>query len=432
MTEKSLVVQHNKLIESRYKLKVTEQRLIKLLVSMIEPDDEDFKQYEIRVSYLANIVGIKSGDIYPAIDRAVETLMDTPIKFNDGDDKVNVRWLSSSRYKTKEGIALLRFDPELKPFLLQLKEQFTSYKLINIIRLKHIYSIRIYELLKQYERIGKRRFNIEDLRKILMIDDGEYKQYRDFRRWVLKVSQKELEEKTDISFEWNEEKTKRVCVAIEFIIKSQKRNEKSASEIVEIIPKENDSKKPIDNLLNHVVEGLLAIGVTRITAEKLAKEYDEERIQSAIAYTHAQHRDGRLNNPAGFVVEAVKNGYRDNQAEERKRKEESAKVEANKKARRKEWEGMKTRWNAWRVERVDAYAASLDAETLGREKASFRESLKGSVMAKSVCSNPESEARHFRIYLAGKMSGLGILEWAQATGVDMSPFVEFARLDGKL
>jgi hypothetical protein len=93
---------------------------------------------------------------------------------------------------------------------------------------------------------------------------------------------------------------------------------------------------------------------------------------------------------------------------------------------------MKTRWNAWRVERVEAYAASLDAETLGREKASFRESLKGSVMAKAVCSNPESEARHFRIYLAGKMSGLGILEWAQATGVDMSPFVEFARLEGKL
>jgi hypothetical protein len=254
-----------------------------------------------------------------------------------------------------------------------------------------------------------------------MINKDEYIRYRDFRRWVLNVAQKELTEKTDISFEWKEEKIKRVCVAIEFIIKSQNRPSKNSGKNISLNedkPREDEphiveQSKPIpvdDNVFR-----LVTLGVTRVTAETLAKEYDEERIQSAIAYTHAQHKDGRLNNPAGFVVEAVKNGYRDNQAEERKRKEESAKVEANKKAKRKEWDGMKTRWNTWRVERVEAYAASLDAETLGREKASFRESLKGSVMAKSVCSNPESEARHFRIYLAGKMSGLGVTACNQNT-----------------
>jgi plasmid replication initiation protein len=269
MKENNLVVQHNKLIESRYKLSITEQRLIKLLISMIEPQDEDFKQYEIRVSELASLLDIKGGDVYLAIDKAVDRLMDAPIRFYDGNDKVKVRWLSSSRYQRKKGLALLRFDPELKPFLLQLKEQFTSYQLVNIIKLKHIYSIRIYELLKQYERIGRRRFSVEALRSVLMVGEGEYKQYRDFRRWILKVAQKELEEKTDISFEWIEEKTKRTCVAIEFIIKPRKQPEGAvAADIRAAKPEQPETAKEE----NPAVAQLTALGVARKTAEALARE----------------------------------------------------------------------------------------------------------------------------------------------------------------
>jgi hypothetical protein len=161
----------------------------------------------------------------------------------------------------------------------------------------------------------------------------------------------------------------------------------------------------------------------------LAADYDAERISHAIAYTQVQIQDGKLNNPAGFVVEATKNGYRDNRTEERQRKEEAAKLETDKETKRKEWENIKTRWNAWKTERVRAYIAALDAETLKREKAAFQESVKGSVMAKTIFASQENEARHFRIYITGKMEGLGLSEWVQAVGADISPFAEFAGLE---
>lgn len=53
------------------------------------------------------------------------------------------------------------------PYLLQLKERFTRYELKNILYFKNKYSIRIYELLKQYEKIGKREINIKELRGYL-------------------------------------------------------------------------------------------------------------------------------------------------------------------------------------------------------------------------------------------------------------------------
>ena len=204
MSEKSLVVQHNKIIEARYKLSVGEQRLIKVLVSMIEPYDEAFKVYRISIIDLVKLLGVSDKDFYAKVKVWSRKLVSSLLVFKgDGENELQLTWLSSAEYKESEGVVELEFSPKLKPFLLQLKKHFTVYELENIIRLKRMYSIRIYELLKQYQNIGRRRFTIDELRKILMLDDGEYKGYKNFKRWVLLPDQKELEEKTDISFKWN-------------------------------------------------------------------------------------------------------------------------------------------------------------------------------------------------------------------------------------
>lgn len=167
-------------------------------------------------------------------------------------------------------------------------------------------------------------------------------------------------------------------------------------------------------------------------AQELAKEYGEAHISDKIAYTKTQQKEGKVKNLAGFVVEAIRNGYRDNQTEERDRQRAQADATALKEANRKEWDRMKSRWNLWRTEQIQAFIAAMDEETLTQQKAAFRESLKGSLMAKTIQSNPDSEERHFRIYIGGQMVGLTMPEWARAVGVDMMPFKEQARLDGKL
>jgi plasmid replication initiation protein len=268
-----------------------------------------------------------------------------------------------------------------------------------------------------------------------MLKENEYKQFCDFRRWVLKPAQKELSEKTDITFEWKEERQNQKCISIEFIITKQLRNNTINTLLIEEETKKVEriaQTKEIKHECKKIADLLFELGISSEMSKELAENHMEEEIRLAIDYTKTLQTEGKIKNPAGFLVDAIRKGFRDNHAEERKRKEETVKAKENKEALRKEWERMKTRWNAWRVERVEAYMASLDAETLDREKALFRESLKGSVMAKAIYSNPESEARHFRIYQTGKMLGLGLLEWAQEVGVDMTPFMEYARFEGKL
>ena len=86
------------------------------------------------------------------------------------------------------------------PFLFEFKEKYFTYQLWNALRLKSSNQLRMYEILKQYERVGKRILSMEALKELLGIGETEYKAYKDFRVRVLNPCQQSLEENSDIKF----------------------------------------------------------------------------------------------------------------------------------------------------------------------------------------------------------------------------------------
>jgi plasmid replication initiation protein len=337
ISEKKLVVQHNNIVEAKYRLSISEQRLIKYLVALIERDDEDFKSYRIAVADLARILDIKRKDYYQSVKNTTKKLVTKLLTFKSSGLTTQAAWLASAVYHDGEGFVELQFAPVLKPFLLQLKVEFTKYELGNVIHLKRTYSMRIYELLKQFEGVGKRKFEIQNLRSILGILENEYQQFCDFRRWILKTAQQELAEKTDIAFTWEEEKKAQKCIAITFTITKQNRlqltEEKEQRLIFEKVPV---IEVKTDPPVNESVKRLVAMGVTCSTAEEIAAEYAIDRIERAIAYTQDKQQEGGVKNPAAFVVTAIKKDFTDALAEEKRKKaqaqQERRKIAQEKKA----------------------------------------------------------------------------------------------------
>ena len=86
------------------------------------------------------------------------------------------------------------------PLMFEFKNKYFTYRLWNALQLKSSNQIRMYEILKQYEKIGYRIVSLEELRGLLGIEKNEYKVYKDFRRRVLDSCQQALEENTDIKF----------------------------------------------------------------------------------------------------------------------------------------------------------------------------------------------------------------------------------------
>lgn len=238
--ENNIVSKSNTLIEANSRLNLVEQKMLLCLASNIEPNDRDFKTYTFPIKQFHDLLGLNGSTKYTELSKITKELLSKVIEIREREELIQVSWLSSAIYNKNKGTIDMRFDPLLKPFLLELSSKFTSYRLANVVKLKSTYAIRIYELLKQYEDLRERTISLENLRYYLDAMNV-YPNYANFKQRVLKPSQKELNQKTDISFEFEEIKLGRKVQKIRFIIRAQKKKD---SDLVHFEKKLDNFQQP--------------------------------------------------------------------------------------------------------------------------------------------------------------------------------------------
>ena len=297
LSEKFLVVQSNKLIEARYRLSTNEQKIMRILIATIEKGDKDFQEYTFSVKKLQEFLGVNTNAIYKVIDNTTDNLLGRVLRFeHDGGDWIKTSWLSSVEYRNGEGVVIMCFDPKLKPLLLQLKSHFTKYELGNILRLKSRYAIRIYEIGKQVVNLGNGEvvFDLADLRSRFELKPTEYPLFQNFRARILEPARREINEKTDLHYEWQRLRGGRggKVHAIRFLFYNKRSAEAKGEEPTA------DSKLAM----------LESMGVSPAMAQEICEQYAEHYIRQKVELAQ---RQGKVKNPAGFVVSAIKQNWTD-------------------------------------------------------------------------------------------------------------------------
>ncbi len=219
--DKRLVIKSNFLVEASYKLSAIEQKIILSLSTKIRKEDHEFKKDTFNLGELSSFLGLNTNADYTYLQEATKSLLSKVLILKKENSLLQTHWFESVEYFEKTGMVAMRFSPDLQPFMLQLKENFTKFQLKYAIQLKSRFSIRTYELLKQYEKIGTREFVLTDLKEMLGVSPDDYPLYGNFKAKVLLVAQKELQAKTDISFDFEEIKVGRGVGRIRFTIRCQ-------------------------------------------------------------------------------------------------------------------------------------------------------------------------------------------------------------------
>ena len=214
------VTKSNALIEANYKLSTLEQKIILYLISQIHKDDDDFKMYKLPIQEFSELLGYRGSPKYTELREITKNLMRKVLEIREGQKLKQMSWVSYVEYDAHSGYVSLAFDPRLKPYLLQLKREFTTYRLKNVMELKSSYSIRMYELLKRWQYMGDVVIQLDDLRMMVGVGD-KYSEYHNFKKRVLTPANKEISEKTDITFVYKEIREKRKVVALRFQIKEK-------------------------------------------------------------------------------------------------------------------------------------------------------------------------------------------------------------------
>ena len=243
-TGNNVVVQSNSLVEAKYSLSLAEQRIVLAVISLIAPSDENFREYRLRASDLADLFGVDKESFYRASRETLRRLLGRVLEIPEGKGYLMTHWLSSARYVPQEGILTLSFDPKLKPYLLRLKREFTRYRLAAIVGMKSQYSIRLYQLAKQYESLRERTISLEQLREMLSLED-RYGDYSDLRKRVLAPAEAEITKKTDLNVVFRPIKEGKKVRSIRLMIGKKRGKPKEALPRLPPTPeqKENASRK---------------------------------------------------------------------------------------------------------------------------------------------------------------------------------------------
>jgi plasmid replication initiation protein len=340
--KKLIAVQSNALVEARYRLTPSEQRLLLAMVSQIHPDDVDFKEYLILLGDLPSYVGATEKSVYERTSEVCERLTGRVLHIPKIDRRgkpgfLKTGWVSSAEYA--DGFLRLQFDPKLKPYLLGLKRDFTKTELNVVVNFRSYYTMRIYILIKKHKKMGFFRVYLSDIREMLGIAENEYTEYKRFKSRVINQAKKEFKEKlphgtfkSDLNFELEEIRENRKIHELGFHIVEQTFQEELKFPLPEECP---------------LLTRLKQYEVTEEEAKRHIKGQGEEAVWKTVEMLEEKIAKKSIQqNPGGYLVKLLrekagvlrleseekqqqKREEREKALEERKRIEEEANRVAN-------------------------------------------------------------------------------------------------------
>lgn len=231
----NIVVKSNKLIQrSRFSLTAQQQKILLYIISLIEPFDEDFKEYEFKITEFCKVCGLEThGDMYSLLKAQIKAISDKSlwIELADGAETL-VRWIEKPYINKGDGTIKIRMDRDMKPYLLQIREHFTQYELIHTLNFKSKYSIQLYEYLKS---IHYNKFEpytqILDIEKFKKILGNTYADFKGFHTRALKPAQKEINEYSDILFDYELISEGRKVVSIKITVATKETTDRILTEM---------------------------------------------------------------------------------------------------------------------------------------------------------------------------------------------------------
>jgi plasmid replication initiation protein len=208
-----------------------ELRFFSIYLSKINARDPNTRIVRFELSEFRKIMEIKRVRIDHT--RVVtNSLLQKIVNISDGDDGyIGFQLFKECRvFKNSDGIWHIEIDAHDKalPLMFDFKNRYFTYQLWNTLKLKSVNQVRMYEILKQYEKLGERIIELSELRLMLGINEDEYPRWERFRNRVLESCKNALKENTDIKFEYESIRkgvgkgTGRKITHIKFLIKKNK------------------------------------------------------------------------------------------------------------------------------------------------------------------------------------------------------------------
>lgn len=293
----------NEFITAQYKLTLLQfKTFLAITTAYDQKNSRDFYNIlKFEFQDLANSIGLNRETGYTKkLEKILTQLSDAKMRIQkrfDADEEKE-QWIVghflSSIEAMGDGTIELIFDPKLIKYFTGLTEKYSYLEIQTLLAFSSIYSIRIFNLLKQY-KTKKKTFNIDKLKEMLLITD-KYKNFSDFKRYVIEPAVKDINEHSTmkVSYETDGAKGKKVTEITFICVETF------------LLPNADDKvKKALEELLYYKVNKNVALDIV--------KKFSYNRIENNIQYiiTTYPKKDKKKEYPK-LIVTAIRENFAGN------------------------------------------------------------------------------------------------------------------------
>ena len=269
---KRKVVEHNSLITSIAKMDKTPLKMFELAVSCIDTEEppKDHTVYLSKAELFA-FFKVDDSNKHTRFKQAVENMQKQAFfkikeKKEHGFEFENIVPIPYVKWTDYHDEVTIRFSPEIMPYLINLKQNFTQHALSDLAELNSKYSIILYRWLSmnynQYEHYsykgGRREEQVEayrnpsiSMRELREMTDtvNEYKLFTNFSKKVLDKPLEEINDRTSFNIAYEKVKKGKSIDSIVFHITKKRRADDNSYKLDNRAYQEDKKQKETDNRL---------------------------------------------------------------------------------------------------------------------------------------------------------------------------------------
>jgi plasmid replication initiation protein len=315
------VTQANPLALSRQEMGLLTKRLLVLALSDITRDDHDLEPIRITAWEYAQIFNIRGKSIYNRIEDSARELLEQTVQIKEPNgDWIMFQWVSEARYdsgrdsKDKLACIELKIHDKLKPYLLQLRRDFSIIPTDQLLSFESFNSMRLFEVLYTASYGGEKRhldFDVDDLKLRLGLD-GKYERFKDFT-YVLDKAQGEFAKYTSLTFTYEGRKVGRKYQNVSIVIEKNdvfQPRVRLPDSIARRVQREGDTEAQLRAL--QAADALRDVGWA-LDPDRSVAQHGAQRVIDVVRYARSLQRKseqtGRpIANLAGFVHSLLQQG----------------------------------------------------------------------------------------------------------------------------
>ena len=205
--ETAIVQKRNVLNELRSNnMTLQELRFFSIYLARINPFDISTRAVRFPVEDFRKIMGfgrLNLNQLKESTDSLLSKIVHVPDEQGGFLSFTLFKRCRVSHDSNREWFVEIDASDDALPLMFDFKNKYFKYALWNALRLKSPNQVRMYEILKQYEGLGKREITVIELRELLGISKTEYADrtgWSNFKKKVLDSCKEALEQTTDICY----------------------------------------------------------------------------------------------------------------------------------------------------------------------------------------------------------------------------------------